>query len=429
MIIQNQFKKYSIEKQEKQIKLLSHQIEETYNSSWEVDSIKAIGSYALSNGYIINVKDASQNVIWDARIHDGHQCDMVKEDIRLRMFQLNPNWNGDFVTKTFSILNNNEEIGTLEIEYFNHFYSEDDVVFLNTLNTLYLISSIVFILVAIAISSYMSRTISKPIEEVVKASENLSKGIFDKIEQPKSNLKEINTLTQSINSLSNELMNQEIIRKQLTSDVTHELRTPLTTLQTHIEAMIDGVLEPGVVELKSIHEEIIRLSKIVSDLDKVSKYDNNSMILNKEKVNLADLIKKDMMLFNSEYFKKNVTLTSQLKDLEVYIDKDKISQVIINLLSNALKYSSSQGEVKVVVEDLSEVVMITVSDQGMGISEQDLPYIFERFYRVDKSRTRETGGSGIGLTIVKSIILAHKGKIEAKSELGKGTEIIIYLPK
>ncbi|MDF2699196.1 MAG: hypothetical protein K0Q49_752 [Haloplasmataceae bacterium] len=429
ILIQNQFKAYSIDKQTKQIETFVSQISSAYQEGWQDSSVKAIGTYALNEGYIMKIENMNHDVIWDANVHDGHQCEMIKEDIRQRMYQINSNWSGDFVNASYKIESGSLEVGTLQIEYFNNFYTEDDAAFLSVLNKVYLYSSIVFIIIGFIFASYMSKRLSNPIEKVVHASQLISKGIYNKLEINKSNLLEINTLTDSINHLSTNLSNQEKIRKQLTADVTHELRTPLTILQTHIEAMIDGVLETNEAQLKSIQVEIIRLTKMVADLDKLSRYDKQDIVLNKENVNLKDIIKNVVNIFQIEFQKKSVDLTYETSDIEILVDKDKISQVLINLLSNALKYTDSGGKVTIVVNDDHKYVVIKINDTGIGIDEKDLPYIFERFYRVDKSRNRATGGSGIGLTIVKSIVLAHNGNIEAKSEIGKGSEIMIELPK
>jgi len=215
----------------------------------------------------------------------------------------------------------------------------------------------------------------------------------------------------------------------MTEDVTHELRTPLTTLQSHIEAMIDGVLEANPEHLMSIHEEIIRLGYIVKDLEHLSRYDSKSSDLKLEKINLSHCITKIINIYEAQFRKKQVSLIFNKKDIFLNVDKDKMSQVFINLLSNALKYTPTSGEVVINMKTTLNKVIIEIKDNGVGIDKEDMPFIFERFYRADKSRNRQTGGSGIGLAIVKSIIMAHEGKVYAQSEVGKGTNLIIELPR
>ena len=245
----------------------------------------------------------------------------------------------------------------------------------------------------------------------------------------KSSTKEIVELTDSVNSLAQTLGKQEILRKRLTADVAHELRTPLATLQSHVEAFIDGVWVPDQKRLQGFHEEILRLSKLVGELEKLSKYEVENLALSKEQFEISGLIEGIAGNFAGEFKKKNIQLELNTEKQSIEADKDKISQVFINLLSNAIKYTPDGGKIEVHVSGLKDMVKVEVRDTGIGIFEEDLPYIFERFYRTDKSRNRATGGAGIGLTIVKSIVEAHKGSITADSMLKRGSVFTVVLPK
>ena len=218
------------------------------------------------------------------------------------------------------------------------------------------------------------------------------------------------------------------IRKNLTSDISHELRTPLTSIQTHLEAMIDGIWEPSKERLNSVNEEVIRLSHLVNQLKNLAKFDSYEDKLNLKNENLTQLIKN--IIYNNESYAldKNIRIKYELEDVNANIDKEKISQVIINLISNAIRYTNLNGEILIKLYKKSDFIKIIVKDNGIGIPEESLDYIFERFYRVDKSRCRNTGGTGVGLTICKSIVDLHKGKIEVKSKLNEGSEFIITLP-
>jgi len=214
----------------------------------------------------------------------------------------------------------------------------------------------------------------------------------------------------------------------MSADVAHEFRTPVATLQSHLEAMIDGIWKPDTQRLKSCHEEVLRIGRMVGDLEKLARYEGENLVLNKELFDIAELIKIIVQNFESDFKAKGVELKFESIKQKILADRDKVSQIIVNLLSNALKYTPEGGTVGIELSVSDREVKIIVRDNGSGISAEDLPYIFERFYRADKSRNRSTGGSGIGLTIAKSLVEAHNGKIEVKSELGKGTEFIVSLP-
>ena len=288
--------------------------------------------------------------------------------------------------------------------------------------------SLLMIIVVIAVSVFLSQKISKPIIVVSKMTDFIKMGGYDQKLEYESSIVEIDNLINSINELSRELYKMENMRKNLTSDISHELRTPLTSIQTHLEAMIDGIWEPSKERLNSVNEEVIRLSHLVNQLKNLAKFDSYEDKLNLKNENLTQLIKN--IIYNNESYAldKNIRIKYELEDVSANIDKEKISQVIINLISNAIRYTNLNGEILIKLYKKSDFIKIIVKDNGIGIPEESLDYIFERFYRVDKSRCRNTGGTGVGLTICKSIVDLHKGKIEVKSKLNEGSEFIITLP-
>ena len=288
--------------------------------------------------------------------------------------------------------------------------------------------SLLMIIVVIAVSVFLSQKISKPIIVVSKMTDFIKMGGYDQKLEYESSIVEIDNLINSINELSRELYKMENMRKNLTSDISHELRTPLTSIQTHLEAMIDGRWEPSKERLNSVNEEVIRLSHLVNQLKNLAKFDSYDDKLNLKNENLTQLIKN--IIYNNESYAldKNIRIKYELEDVNANIDKEKISQVIINLISNAIRYTNLNGEILIKLYKKSDFIKIIVKDNGIGIPEESLDYIFERFYRVDKSRCRNTGGTGVGLTICKSIVDLHKGKIEVKSKLNEGSEFIITLP-
>ena len=292
--------------------------------------------------------------------------------------------------------------------------------------------SLLMIIVIISISIFLSQKISKPIIVVSKMADVIKHGGYDQTLEYESFIIEIDNLINSINELSKELYKMEEMRKKLTSDISHELRTPLTNIQTHLEAMIDGIWEPSQERLNSVNEEVIRLSHLVNQLKNLAKYDNEKNKLEISEVNLKKLIRNIIYNNQSFAFEKNIEIEYDLEEIIAKVDKEKISQVMVNLISNAIRYTNcnckTEGKIIIKLYKENNFIKISVKDNGIGIEKESLDYIFERFYRVDKSRCRNTGGTGVGLTICKSIIDLHKGKIEVKSKINEGSEFIITLP-
>lgn len=284
------------------------------------------------------------------------------------------------------------------------------------------------VLITIFIAILISNNISKPVEVVSNMANLIGDGDYDNKIDYDSNIVEIDVLIKSINNLSAKLEEQENLRKRLTTDISHELRTPLTSIQTHLEAMIDGIWEPDTERLNSVNEEVIRLTNLVNQLQNLAKFDSEKSKLNLAKVNVKNLIMNVVYNNQGKALEKNINIECDLESIDSYLDKDKISQVIVNLLSNAIRYTNNGGKIFISSYKENNNLKIQFKDNGIGIPKENIKYIFERFYRVDESRSKNTGGIGVGLTIVKSIIDLHQGTIEVRSELNKGSEFIVILP-
>jgi two-component system sensor histidine kinase BaeS len=429
----NQFKEYIINKQEQSINDVVNSVSQEYNkmtNAWDTLGIETVGMNALESGLIIRVKDRNNIVIWDAQKHNGGMCSSILEHMATNMQSYNSNFQGGYVEKTYPIQSGGVNTGSVDVGYYGpYFYNDIDLQFLGSLNNLLFWGAFISLAACLLIGAYMARRMARPIARVVQTAGSIADGDLSERVRESSGTKEIVELTDSINSLAETLQKQETLRKRLTADVAHELRTPLATLQSHVEAMIDGVWEPDNERLQSFHEEIIRLSRMVGDLEKLSLYEGENLMLHYERFDISGLAGRLLLHFESDFKNKNIDFRFDGQELFVEADKDKISQVLINLLSNALKYTPEGGNVTVDVSDKGDEASIAVRDTGIGIPGEDLPFIFERFYRTDKSRTRLTGGSGIGLTIAKSIALAHHGNITVRSKPNEGSLFVFTLPK
>lgn len=303
--------------------------------------LETIGVSALKNGMIIKVKNSSGNVLWDATHHNNGRCQKIIKQMAENMNSYNASIKGDYIEKPYPIYNKLVKVGSVEIGSYGPFYlSNNDLDFINTLNKILISVGIFSLLFALVISSIMAKRLTSPISRLIDKAQMISKGFFTDRLSEKSSTKEICKLTSRVNELADILENQETLRKRLTADVTHELRTPLATLQSHMEAMIDGIWKPDTNRLKDCHEEVVRLSKMVGDLGKLAKYEGENLLLNKSSFDISELISQMILNFESEYMKNGLEIKFFGEEEIVNADKDKISQVIINLISNALKYTS-----------------------------------------------------------------------------------------
>ncbi len=431
--INRQFTEYLAKQQALKAQIITSTISQQYSSftnQWNENYVHAIGMFALYEGYIIKVYDKQGDIIWDAQSHDMGLCNRIMDDISNRMKIEYPKLEGDFSSIDYPLENDGDRIGHVSISYFGPFFlNENDFKFLHAMNTILLSVGLVSLLVSLAIGHLMARRISSPILKMVDVTKQISDGRYEVRLEEGSKTKELNLLEESINHLAGSLETLEKLRKQLTEDVAHELRTPITILQSYMEAMADGFWEATPERLNSCHEEVTRIGKLVGDLESLSKLEGEMLKLNKESMDLHDLINKTVQNFVTEIDNKKLEVTIGGLHPELLADQDRMKQVIVNLLTNAIKYSSEGSSINIELFETKDTVGFYIQDSGIGIPKEELPYIFERFYRADKSRNRLTGGTGIGLTIVKSIVEAHGGKITVESNLNEGSRFCVVLPK
>jgi len=432
-LLENQFRDYIIAKQEKTNLTIVSTLEARYadwGNRWDDGGMENIGVNALENGLMLRIMDDDETVLWDAMVHNSGMCASIIQNMAQLMQSRYSDFKGGYVEKIYPLLVGGETVGRVAVGYYGpYFFSDNDIRFLDTLNRLIQIAAAIAMAISLILGAYMARQLAIPIRRVAETVNHIAKGNLGERVKGSSTTLEIIELAENINSLAETLEKQESLRKRLTADVAHELRTPLATLQSHIEAMIDGIWEPDRKRLQSCNEEVVRLAGIVGSLEELTRYDSDSMRLEFTKFDLEELLRRIVSNFESEFRKKEVELLLETSSQIIEGDEDKISQVCINILSNALKYTPAGGSVSIRLDGSDDWITVVFRDTGIGIEEKDLPNIFERFFRVDRSRNRQTGGSGIGLAIVKSIIDAHHGQIEVKSELGKGSAFTVHLPR
>jgi signal transduction histidine kinase len=285
------------------------------------------------------------------------------------------------------------------------------------------------IAIALLLTFFLSRRILAPVKSLTKAARQFGKGDFtSRVDSGSKG--EVGELAQSFNSMADNLEHTERLRRNMVADIAHELRTPLSNLRGYLEAIGDGVVKPDEDTIRSLNEEASSLSRLVDDLQELSLADAGEIKLITQPEEITRLINEAVAALQTNAASRGLTITVNLLGAlpMVNIDAHRIRQVLHNLLENAIAHTDKGGQITVTAGEKENQVHISVADTGEGIPAQDLPLIFERFYRVDKSRSRTTGGSGLGLTIAKRLVEAHGGKIEADSQTGKGTTFTFTIP-
>jgi signal transduction histidine kinase len=293
----------------------------------------------------------------------------------------------------------------------------------------FLLGGLIAVAVAFVLTLFLSQRILSPVKALTDAAKKLGRGDF-KQRVDVTDTGELGELAHTFNSMAADLERTESLRRNMVADVAHELRTPVSNIKGYLEAAQDGVVTMNGDTIKTIAEEATLLTQLVDDLQELSLAEAGELKLDRQEVDVSDLIRQAAAVVQAKAIAKNVTVSTVLpENLEhAYIDPQRINQVLHNLLENAIVHTPGGGNVTVSAEPSGETVKVRVTDTGEGIPEEELPLIFERFYRVDKSRSRRTGGHGLGLTIARRLVEAHGGKIDAESELGKGSRFTFTVP-
>ena len=292
------------------------------------------------------------------------------------------------------------------------------------------IGSVAAILVAVALSIFASRRIVRPIQTMMQASQRIAGGDYGhRVEVPGQD--ELGVLARAFNQMSETLERTEQRRLEAIGDLAHELRTPLSSIKSMMEGLMDGVLAAEPATFLRVQREVARLQRLVHDLEELARVEGGQSALALRPVNMANLLHAAADRLQPQFEDKDVRLRIEAPcDLPpVQADASRLLQVLLNLLGNALRYTPSGGQVTVSACREGQQMVISVHDTGIGIAAEHLPFLYERFYRIDKSRTSASGGSGIGLTIVRHLVEAHGGRIWAVSPgPGQGSTFSFTLP-
>jgi two-component system, OmpR family, sensor histidine kinase BaeS len=336
---------------------------------------------------------------------------------------------------------NGQIIGAMllaEPEQYPQGFSPND--FLTNVNQAILLSGLVIALVVIVFSMLLARRLTRPLQSLTVAAEQMGRGNYAKRVEPPRSQDEMGRLATSFNAMAdtieadvNELRRQEQLRRDMIANIAHDMLTPLTAIQGFNEALADDVISKPAERQETaqlIGRETQRLRRLVVDMQQMTSLESGQTQLELAPLDMQALVDETLAVIRPECEQSGITVNNVIDPATplVQADSDRITQVLLNLLDNARRHTPSGGTITVGAVAKGTMLYIWIRDTGSGIASSDLPHIFERFYRVDKSRTGTTGGTGLGLSIVKAIITAHGGTISAESTPGQGTRITFTLP-
>ncbi len=434
-VFKQQFSDYLTQVNERTLENLPSRLSDLYQAkgTWNPAALNEL-SHSLPIGTVVTLTDPAGNLIatlenpMDNMMH-GQGGMGMNMGMNMGMTSYNTT---SWKTKTFTVTGLLGTLATAEVRYpaTAQILNPQDVHFQSAVFRSLLFAGGLALLFGIVLSFFTSHQLVAPLRRLTQAAQRIGHGHLD--ERVSINSKdEVGQLANAFNVMADNLDRHETLRKQFTADIAHELRTPLTSIKSYIEAFQDGILPADQENLSSIHEEIDRLVDLSSDLKDLNVAEIGRLQLNLEPVDIKFLLEKIIRNLYPLLQEKELTLDWNTPEESVTTSGDEhlLTRLFYNLIHNAYRYSNPGGQVTVELSQTLNSTNIKIKNTGMGISEDDLPLIFERFYRTDKSRTRETGGTGIGLALVRQVTDLHQGTITVQSKVGHETEFIVRLPK
>ncbi|MHB0866200.1 MAG: sensor histidine kinase [Thermoleophilia bacterium] len=301
--------------------------------------------------------------------------------------------------------------------------------FSDAINYSLLWGGIIAVILAIILSLFIARRITRPIHDMAAATEKIAEGDYSHRVDIASR-DEIGSLAHSLNAMAVHLEESQRLRRELMANIAHELRTPLTSISGFMEGLEDGVVPANTETYSLVRREALRMSRLVEDLQRLSRAESGQEAMDLIEIELGTFLERVIRKMKPQFSDKGVNLVFHAGEAvpPFLADEDKLDQIVINLVDNALRYTEPGGSVSLSSSVRKGMVAIEVVDTGAGIDPLDLPHVFERFYRADKSRARVSGGSGIGLTLVKRYTESLGGHVEVKSVIEQGTSFTLFFP-
>ncbi len=324
---------------------------------------------------------------------------------------------------------NGEQVGTFLVASMMGILSESQNIYIARVNRSLIWVGSIAVLMVLIVALWQSRSIVRPLQAMADASRRLAKGDYQQKVQVQRN-DELGDMARAFNQMASDLSQQSELRRQMMADVAHELRTPLSVLRIDLESMEDGLMEASPENVRALQSEVSYLSNLVDDLRMLSLADAGDLKIEKTPVELNTLVREMVERQQNAARERKIKMTTHFTENEVFVmgDSQRLSQVLVNLLSNAIQHTLPEHEITTKVDIKKQTASVSVTNYGTYIPNEDLERIFERFYRLERSRNRDQGGSGLGLSIARSLIHAHGGEIWAESVQGESTTFIFSLP-
>lgn len=315
----------------------------------------------------------------------------------------------------------NERVGTITVSpESGDLLTAEEEHLQNSLDRLHLAAGAASAVAALLLAFLLAETLSRPLRRIGDAAQRIEEGELGARVEPGGG-SEMRAVGHALNRLAETLEHEEEIRKASVADLAHELRTPVSALLSRIEAAQDGVLADEAANLEAMHAETLRLARLLDDLARLADAERPALLVEKRAVDLGEVARREAASWAPLFATKDVRFGTHLESVAVEGDADRLGQVVSNLLSNALRYTERGDRVELRVKREGASAVLEVSDTGVGIAPEDLKHIFKRFWRGEKSRSRATGGAGIGLAIVHELVRAHDGRIDVESRPGEGS--------
>lgn len=414
------FSQYIAQIRANEVELVLEAVHEAFSDGNLAAETTLLRQTANQSSVHLLIKESSQSVIFDSTIGgNGNKRPLLSRQKEV----IEPS---DLMYTEYKVKVDEKNIICQIGQQKGWLINQEDIGFLVGVNLVYLIILIIAVPTVWYFSKWLSDRLSRPILQIHRATEKIHKGDYHLVTIDKSGTLELDDLAMAIENLAFQMDQQEGLRKRLTTDIAHELRSPLAVLRSQLEGLSDGVLEATPERYERLNGEILRLTKLIDDLSELTMVENDLYVLKLQSVDASLLTKEITEDFQPVFESKGLLLKWEAQPhLNWKLDPERYKQILVNLLTNSLKYTD-KGSASVRLFMEGKHLILEVEDTGIGIEEKNIPFIFQRFYRADPSRSRETGGAGIGLAIVKRLVHAHGGQIEATSVFGKGTKIRIH---
>ncbi|MGL5978633.1 MAG: sensor histidine kinase [Erysipelotrichaceae bacterium] len=426
-MVQQQFKTYAKNNRELQSLQVLHEVElNLAQDGINPDYLHTLGETLLADGIVLNLQYERGEALYRTACEVGSPCMQHMEEQTQWLASQYPTWNIGYYETSFVLVHE----GTLlemTLGYSSAYrLNKFDVTYLNRMQVLFLFLAMLCIGLVFIVAHVVTKQVGKPLERLQANIKLLTQRDYHEPIAIQSKSQELHDLEVGLSQLQLRLLQQQNFQERALRDLSHELRTPLTITQAQLEAMQDGVLPITRERLQTCVDEMVHLQAMVAQLHDVLEEKQHA--LQCSPCALDELVDGVCKGFAPQLQQEQLQLVQTCEPVMAFVDEGKIKQVIINVLSNAIKYAKPQTSIHVVLQQRNHSFRLQIQDEGIGISQADLPFVCEYLYRSDASRSRKQGGSGIGLAVVSSIVHAHQGTIQIESKEDVGTCVTLEFP-